>query len=249
MSRPPDRGHSRSPPDGIRRRDSGRGDTVARRARSRSRAPSESSLRRMSSTDAYPRTRQTFNSARSRPSSRDAPGQQSFIEQFLPADLLDTAVHLDPDNPGEFVIRHHQNGLVVQLDEFKLGKFQSVFRTLETKLSGKQNNRKTLEEQESSGDGKRFRISFAEVQRMRIRKLQCQLVRHVVKMRLDGNESSGWEETLKEYSKFSYSFLLLICVRPVVRSSKDTLTTPLQSKQCKTTTTWRNAANRSVTPS
>src|SRR5690606_12807876 len=52
-----------------------------------------------------------------------------------------------------------------------------------------------------SGDGKRFRISFAEVQRMRIRKLQCQLVRHVVKMRLDGHESPGWEESLEQYSK------------------------------------------------
>ncbi|KAH8904101.1 hypothetical protein BR93DRAFT_884082 [Coniochaeta sp. PMI_546] len=36
---------------------------------------------------------------------------------------------------------------------------------------------------------------------MRIRKLQCQLVRHIVNIRLSGRESSGWEETLKEYIK------------------------------------------------
>lgn len=57
-----------------------------------------------------------------------------------------------------------------------------------------------MTEPAKSDDGKRFLVSFAEVQRMRIRKLQCQLVRHVVKMRLDGKESGGWEETLELYS-------------------------------------------------
>ena len=46
----------------------------------------------------------------------------------------------------------------------------------------------------------RFRVSFAEVQRMRIRKLQCQMVRHVVEMRVKGQESDGWEDTLEKYS-------------------------------------------------
>jgi hypothetical protein len=45
-----------------------------------------------------------------------------------------------------------------------------------------------------------MQVSFAELQRMRLRKLQIKLVRHAVRMRYSNKESQGWEETLKQYS-------------------------------------------------
>ncbi|KAK4211281.1 hypothetical protein QBC37DRAFT_290673, partial [Rhypophila decipiens] len=123
-------------------------------------------------------------------------------------------IHLDREAPGDFVIRHHRDSLVVRLEDYEPGKLQSTVAGMKTKLSnlrpGKSPSDDDKDDEEAqrkknaaaaSGDGKRFRISFAEVQRMKIRKLQCQLVRHVVKMRLDGHESPGWEDTLEKYIK------------------------------------------------
>ncbi|KAM7201626.1 hypothetical protein V8F33_003175, partial [Rhypophila sp. PSN 637] len=130
-------------------------------------------------------------------------------------------IHLDREAPGDFVIRHHRDSLVVRLEDYEPGKLQSTVAGMKTKLSnlrpGKRQGDDDKDDEEAqrkkknaaaaSGDGKRFRISFAEVQRMKIRKLQCQLVRHVVKMRLDGHESPGWEDTLEKYSMPYTSFL------------------------------------------
>ncbi|KAI8246015.1 UDP-glucose 4-epimerase [Colletotrichum sp. SAR 10_77] len=88
----------------------------------------------------------------------------------------------------------------IRLDEPEVGFVGSKLNGVSTKLREIQYGRKS-DPTPSSEDGMRFRISFAEVQRMRIRKLQCQLVRHVVKMRLNGSESPGWEQTLEQYIK------------------------------------------------
>jgi hypothetical protein len=61
--------------------------------------------------------------------------------------------------------------------------------------------RKELEEEKGMYDNKRFRISFAELQRMHMRKLQCKLLQHVVEMYHKGDETTGWEAALKDYSK------------------------------------------------
>lgn len=47
----------------------------------------------------------------------------------------------------------------------------------------------------------RFRVSFAEMQRMRLRKLQIKLVEHAVVMKSSGMEPDDWEADLAEYSK------------------------------------------------
>lgn len=39
---------------------------------------------------------------------------------------------------------------------------------------------------------------------MRVRKLQCKLIHDVIYMRRNGREPGGWEDTLKEYSKYQY---------------------------------------------
>lgn len=49
------------------------------------------------------------------------------------------------------------------------------------------------------------RISFSELQRLHLRKLQCKLAQHAVKIRFDdvpdADEPKDWEEDLKSYSK------------------------------------------------
>lgn len=47
----------------------------------------------------------------------------------------------------------------------------------------------------------RLRVSFAEMQRMHLRKLQIKLVQHAVAMRSSGKEPDGWESDLAGYSK------------------------------------------------
>lgn len=139
--------------------------------------------------------------------------------------------NLDREDPGEWVIRHHRGGLVFRLKEYKPNKFQSTLAGMKEMLQKLprpgDKKEKTEKEEDPPGatapsettpsseatpteaeakkplDNLRFRISFAEVQRMKIRKLQCQLVRHVVKMRYDGHESPGWEDTLEQYSMLS----------------------------------------------
>jgi hypothetical protein len=118
---------------------------------------------------------------------------------------------LDRDDPGKWVIRRHRDNLVVRLIEPKEGLVKSGLTTLKTKIQeirdGKiHSTSPPLGDGESQvtsphADNRRFRINFAEVQRMYVRKLQCQLVRHVAKMRATDQESSGWEETLAKYIK------------------------------------------------
>ncbi|KFY98416.1 hypothetical protein V498_01483 [Pseudogymnoascus sp. VKM F-4517 (FW-2822)] len=147
----------------------------------------------------------------SRSSSREAPVQRRVTftsETPTPQDdrlqgSPKSKIHLDRDNPGDWVIRHHRSSLVVHLKDHEVGKIRSTLSGMRKKLQGFKLGDEEAQKQTksaASGDGKRFRVSFAEVQRMRIRKLQCQLVRHVVKMRLNGHESPGWEETLEQYS-------------------------------------------------
>lgn len=216
-SRAPSRSRSRSGRSRSRGRDDSSRLPDLGRSRSRSRARSVSSRERISSVDGKQRSAQTFGSAKSRSPSPDdlshervVHGAHKAFDGSVSGDaLLEQAQHLLPDLPGEFAIRHHRSGLVVQLDEYNVGRAESLFDTLASKLAGRKDNKHPTANA-TSGDGKRFRISFAEVQRMRIRKLQCQLVRHIVNIRLSGRESSGWEETLKEYSTITPIFQSLL---------------------------------------
>lgn len=58
---------------------------------------------------------------------------------------------------------------------------------------------------EADANERRFRVSFAELQRMRLRKLQVLLVKDAVDMRYGLAEASEWEEHLRDYSKISGS--------------------------------------------
>lgn len=81
-------------------------------------------------------------------------------------------VRLDIADAGPWLVDHHFGGLVQRL-------------------------RKTDACQEDI-----FRVSFAEMQRMNLRKLQIKLVKHAVTMSHTGDESPDWEKDLAAYSRF-----------------------------------------------
>lgn len=228
----------------------GQDDSYSRRPRDRSRDPSASSPYRQRATNAKRRGRERSHSApgnRPRRRSRSPSlsperlldqGQTvhkvvSFADRLKPfepgavaegvRDEREEDDRLQIDKPGNWVLKHHRNNLVVELTPPKISFIESTLSPVLKKIREIKEGRKrpdvaprtssgdamttttttatnTTPTYAPSGDGRRFRISFAEVQRMRIRKLQCELVRHVVNMRREGHESAGWEEALKEYS-------------------------------------------------
>lgn len=142
-----------------------------------------------------------------------------------------TPVPLDPENPGQWVIDHHKHGLIEELKPPTSNFLWRIFNT--------RNKVRRLD--------RRFRISFAELQRMRIRKLQCQLVEDVIQMRKNGSEPDDWETTLDHYSEFFFSFLNALCLPFLLRvylpTTAEILTkSSAQSKHCKTMIICTNAA-------
>ena len=81
----------------------------------------------------------------------------------------------------KWVISHHRENLVMRLEEPKKGIFAI--------------NKQPAEEQI------RFRISFAELQRIRLRQLQCELVEDAIYMHQNATNLPGWEVRLEKYSK------------------------------------------------
>lgn len=72
----------------------------------------------------------------------------------------------------------------------------NIIMNLEEKPSGK-----AAEARREIGDDP-FRISFAELQRMRLRILQCKLVGHAVDLRFrQGKNSAGWDNDLRDYGE------------------------------------------------
>ena len=100
---------------------------------------------------------------------------------------------LNPENPGPWVLHRHKRGLLV---EIKKPESNFVF-----KLFGKYLKNRT-KSPNAEGNDRRFRVNFAELQRMQLRKLQCALVRDVIKMHHSNEEKGEWEKTLHEYGKF-----------------------------------------------
>lgn len=153
--------------------------------------------------------------AESRDSIHSEPARITENDQTPLPRQIQRLLHLDRDNPGDWAVNHHLPNLITRLDQPEANVIGSALNEMTTKIREIRCGKKaeptpSLSAYSFSEDGMRFRISFAEVQRMRIRKLQCQLVRHVVKMRLEGHESPGWEQTIKEYSMNIFSFGLLI---------------------------------------
>jgi hypothetical protein len=124
----------------------------------------------------------------------------------------------DPAYPGQWALQHHRGNLLEVPDRDRnpdsiLG---FMFYWLRSRLTVRLSPRVTESRSESiesyasyasemgqtveSGSG-HVRVSFAELQRMRLRKLQIKLVNHAAQMHSSGEESEGWEETLQQYSE------------------------------------------------
>jgi hypothetical protein len=117
--------------------------------------------------------------------------------------------HIDPENPGSWVLRHHKDNLISELREpessFISKIYDQYFKHMTKTSSGTtskepHDDHKTVKS--TKWEARRFRVSFAELQRMHLRKLQIKLAKHVVDMHYSNRESEGWEETLRQYSKY-----------------------------------------------
>lgn len=104
------------------------------------------------------------------------------------------------DDPSSWVVRHHEAGLINRIE-----RKQSTYSHL---FGGRKRDQKADDVEAPDSQWRRpdensdFRISFAELQRMKLRKIQCKLVKHVADMRKTGGEPRGWEEDLEAYSKY-----------------------------------------------
>jgi hypothetical protein len=92
---------------------------------------------------------------------------------------------LDIDNVGQWVINFHRPNLI-QKEIPNRDSLRSPMTRKTTNLEPERCN---------------FIINLAELQRMHLRKLQCKLVSHTVKMRFSPIEPGEWEADLKEYGK------------------------------------------------
>jgi hypothetical protein len=113
-----------------------------------------------------------------------------------------TSISLDPEKPSPFVVYHHSHNLIQKIIRqkdssiarlFKFGTYHPTKSELNGQAHSDDNNRWKRDKDYS------FRISFAELQRMHLRKLQCKLVKHVVDMRYHSSEPDTWEADLQQY--------------------------------------------------
>ncbi len=104
------------------------------------------------------------------------------------------------DPPWAF--RHHKANLVRSI---KRRNADSLLRR-QLKQGQNDSSQNELSDKWARPDEKNdFRINLAELQRMRLRKLQCQLVGHVGYMKKFNQEPESWESDLETYSKHLYS--------------------------------------------
>lgn len=143
------------------------------------------------------------------------------------------------ENLANWAIRHHRHGLITHIqkkDQNFLSKGSDFLKQHWTKSNadcdrenGDQNEWQRPSKSES------FRVSLAEMQRMRLRKLQCRLVNHSVTIQCLGKEPDTWERDLEDYSKS--------CTRKKHSSTSDIDTLCFQLKRSGTTITWYNTVS------
>ena len=111
-------------------------------------------------------------------------------------------VHLHTDDPGHWVINHHLPNLVFEVRPPKWHPVRRLVNVISSLLRGEKTTvRQNWNPAIPAPGERRFRVSFAEVQRMKVRKLQCQVVNDVIHMRGHGREAEGWEENLEKYGR------------------------------------------------
>ncbi|KAK4251343.1 hypothetical protein C7999DRAFT_10969, partial [Corynascus novoguineensis] len=108
---------------------------------------------------------------------------------------------------NSFVLDHHRDNLVEMVEEAKspmdrLGLRRRIRpRKSTSSHKGSGDYWKRPVPTGPNGSLRSYRISFAELQRMHLRKLQCKLVQHVADMRFRNKEPRNWEKDLQAYTK------------------------------------------------
>ncbi|KAJ4397391.1 hypothetical protein N0V93_001617 [Gnomoniopsis smithogilvyi] len=101
----------------------------------------------------------------------------------------------------EWVLQHHQTNVVKELDGERLENpiLDLIVRWILPAGVARLFLSSKLLDQKWSKSGRLFRISFAELQRLHMRKLQVQVIKHAVHISKFGTEPRGWEEDLATY--------------------------------------------------
>ncbi|EOO00985.1 hypothetical protein UCRPA7_3520 [Phaeoacremonium minimum UCRPA7] len=93
---------------------------------------------------------------------------------------LGAQIPLDFSNPKPWVLSRHIENLV-------------------SRIQGEPDKRSQKTRDKNDIGDRHLHMSFAELQRMRLRELQCRLVKSIVDMRIDPRTPVDWEANLKEY--------------------------------------------------
>ncbi|RFU26013.1 hypothetical protein B7463_g10322, partial [Scytalidium lignicola] len=99
----------------------------------------------------------------------------------------------DDAKAGIFALQHHQSRLVATHPFHLKRRLQPAIPTEPNSIENRSDPK-----QDSQSKG-HIILSFAELHRMRMRKLQFKLAHQVAQMHYSGEEPEGWEETLKNY--------------------------------------------------
>ncbi|KAI0383177.1 hypothetical protein F5Y04DRAFT_250798 [Hypomontagnella monticulosa] len=112
---------------------------------------------------------------------------------------MDTTRSTVTIDAAPWVVSHHKDGLIDCIER-KTSAYSRLFhrRKRGQRIDDVERPKKGWKRPDENRD---FRISFAELQRMKLRKMQCRLVKHVADIRRTGRETRGWEEDLAAYVK------------------------------------------------
>ncbi len=119
----------------------------------------------------------------------------------------------EPTDPVQFAIDSHRSSLFRKI-ELEEPNVLTGFLTPEKwrSLKPRQKTDGRGEGQDPNGEkylrrtpGQSFRLSIAEMHRMRLRKLQGKLVKHAAQLQFQGTEPDTWETDLQDYSMSLFS--------------------------------------------
>ncbi|KAH8160916.1 hypothetical protein CIB48_g7326 [Xylaria polymorpha] len=102
-------------------------------------------------------------------------------------------------DPGTWAIGHHKDNLIGNIK--KNPTRSSILGCIWKRWRDAKSGSKASDEWQRPDEENDLRVSLAELQRIRLRKLQCQLVKHVAYMKTTGEESENWENDLETYIK------------------------------------------------
>ncbi|ROW10731.1 hypothetical protein VPNG_05128 [Cytospora leucostoma] len=108
-------------------------------------------------------------------------------------------VVLDPEHPGRWVVDHHRPNLIEEVGPLSTNPGKGLRRWAPSFMRASWDKSYEKRDEGSQSPQRIFRVSFAEMQRMHLRKLQIELVRHAVTMYSTKRESRKWEEILAAY--------------------------------------------------